>query len=261
MASSMDSTAICRFNADGREWISVEQYYQACKFADPEHRERIRKVAPGRNLGPRISASTHAREVSTLGQSRDYALDDSFHGLETMYVATRAKFEQNVELRRELVESQGMIPLAVHGNQDWMCWNAQILERIREELRTEDMRDEARLAQLRHEFAECIDFEEARVAARLRSLDTVPRLPSAWKLSSPPSSARTLSTRATPRPDEIVAPDAVDGPDDYREVGAPEVASKEEGQLEPSKTARPPETSAAAADGIIGSLIFAILLL
>jgi len=47
------------FELDGAEWPSVEHYYQAMKFDDPEYREQIRQAA-------------HPEQAARLGKSRKH---------------------------------------------------------------------------------------------------------------------------------------------------------------------------------------------
>ena len=82
-------------------WPTVEHFFQAAKFHDELHRERIR-------------SSRTAKEARSLGQTRDIPIRDDWQTIrvDTMLEALRRKFERP-ELRdlllstgdRELVES------------------------------------------------------------------------------------------------------------------------------------------------------------
>ena len=61
-----------------------------------------------------------------------------------MYRCNLAKFQQNDDFRRVLLGGRG--PITAYGAPFWAKWNSIILERIREELRPEGIRDEAIIA-------------------------------------------------------------------------------------------------------------------
>lgn len=164
----LDNFAICRVLLDGEIWDSAEQYYQAAKFADAGYREAIRAVKPRRNVGTRICANLHGREVWQMGQSQDHAHVEGFRKLEAMYVANRAKFDQNPDFRRRLLETHGPIQAAASTG-EWQHWNSRILERIREELRPPADRDDAKLQDLLEEFARADGFDGASARERVEA--------------------------------------------------------------------------------------------
>eukprot|EP01065_Artemidia_motanka_P046177 TRINITY_DN693_c0_g1_i1.p1 TRINITY_DN693_c0_g1~~TRINITY_DN693_c0_g1_i1.p1 ORF type:complete len:187 (+),score=63.29 TRINITY_DN693_c0_g1_i1:65-562(+) len=129
MHRSMDNFLQRPMTIDGQEWISAEQYFQAAKFADERHRERIRAERDG-----------HAQWQ--LGQSREHKLREDWEAekVHVMYTANKAKFEQHADLREDLCSSRG--PIQAGGFPFWAEWNSIILERIREELRPEEQRSE-----------------------------------------------------------------------------------------------------------------------
>lgn len=157
---ALDNFAICRIVIGGEVWVSAEQYYQASKFADPSYREAIRAVKPRRNMGPRVCASVHGRQIWQMGQSQLFKKAEGFRKLQAMYVANRVKFEQNPECRQKLLQTHGSIQAAASTG-DWQLWNSRILERIREELRPPAERDESKLEALKEQFASADDFDEA----------------------------------------------------------------------------------------------------
>ena len=71
------------FECDGAYWPTVEHFFQAQKFLDPEHRERIR-----RSSGP--------REARALGQSRDVPIRADWEAIreDVMYQALCLKFRR-----------------------------------------------------------------------------------------------------------------------------------------------------------------------
>ena len=130
----LDNFLPCRFVCRGTIWTSAEHCFQAAKFPhDPKHAERVRNAASGGD------AFTMANDRAVLCRA-----DWEYVKVAAMYEANLAKFEQNAELRKVLVSSQG--PITAFGFPFWAKWNAVLLERIREELRPESERDEVTLA-------------------------------------------------------------------------------------------------------------------
>ena len=89
------------FCADDTFWPTVEHYFQAQKFGDPDYRERIRTCGP-------------PKQAKVLGQTREIPLRDDWDSVrdEVMLFALRLKFEspklQSLLLDtgdRDLVES------------------------------------------------------------------------------------------------------------------------------------------------------------
>lgn len=82
------------FTLGEKSWKTVEHYFQAMKFSDETYRERIRL------------AKTPAR-AKELGQTRDFSLRADWKSVkeDVMKRALRAKFDQNKELRRKLLET------------------------------------------------------------------------------------------------------------------------------------------------------------
>jgi ribA/ribD-fused uncharacterized protein len=85
-------------HAQGAYWPTVEQYFQAQKFSEPEARERIRRAAT-------------PKEARSIGQSRDYKLRDDWDTIreQVMLDALRLKFK-NPEAKALLL-STGDRPL------------------------------------------------------------------------------------------------------------------------------------------------------
>uniref|UniRef100_A0A7S0LH86 NADAR domain-containing protein n=1 Tax=Coccolithus braarudii TaxID=221442 RepID=A0A7S0LH86_9EUKA len=130
----LDNFLPCRFVCRGTTWTSAEHCFQAAKFPhDPVHAERVRNAASGGD------AFTMSNDRAVLCRA-----DWEHVKVAAMYEANLAKFEQNAELRKVLMSSQG--PITAFGFPFWAKWNAVLLERIREELRPESERDEVTLA-------------------------------------------------------------------------------------------------------------------
>eukprot|EP01062_Namystynia_karyoxenos_P067180 TRINITY_DN61064_c0_g1_i1.p1 TRINITY_DN61064_c0_g1~~TRINITY_DN61064_c0_g1_i1.p1 ORF type:complete len:176 (+),score=39.19 TRINITY_DN61064_c0_g1_i1:78-605(+) len=149
---SMDNFLPRPMVIDGVTWMSAEQYFQAAKFEDEAHRERIRCARDG-------------QEQWELGQSREHRLREDWEEqkVNVMYEANKAKFEQHEDLRQDLVSSQGEISPV--GFPFWIQWNRIILERLREELRPEGQRDEAVLKDRRERMEQyCAEQRRSRLS-------------------------------------------------------------------------------------------------
>eukprot|EP00746_Dinoflagellata_sp_MGD_P161273 gnl/MRDRNA2_/MRDRNA2_88354_c0_seq1.p1 gnl/MRDRNA2_/MRDRNA2_88354_c0~~gnl/MRDRNA2_/MRDRNA2_88354_c0_seq1.p1 ORF type:complete len:290 (-),score=47.05 gnl/MRDRNA2_/MRDRNA2_88354_c0_seq1:196-1065(-) len=120
--SELDNFYRCRFQVNGEEWHSSEQYYQACKFPDNAAlRERIRQSDEG--MGSYKLGNSDLAKLRT---------DWEEVKVEMMYQANLQKFLQNPALLELLVKTKG--PITARGG-FWKTWNEIILERIREVLR------------------------------------------------------------------------------------------------------------------------------
>ena len=128
---------------DGVTWPTCEHYFQAAKFMQPSanedtlrHIETIRKAWSGGSAWQ-------------LGQNRSYPLRSDWEQVKAsvMYRAVVAKYAQHPVLAAELIETTGPIS-AAPSTADWQRTNGLILERVREELRPPEQRDEARLDRL-----------------------------------------------------------------------------------------------------------------
>ena len=86
-----------RMLLDGKEWPTVEHYFQAQKFsANPEYQEKIR-------------AAPQPAKAKSLGASRDYPIRNDWdqYREEVMKKALKAKFEQNPNLMKMLQNTRG----------------------------------------------------------------------------------------------------------------------------------------------------------
>lgn len=117
----------------GRDWPTVEHYFQARKFAGTEHEEAIR-LAPSPMVAARMGRS----------RKRPLRADWETVKLDVMLEALRAKFTQHAALR-ELLLATGNALLVEHRARD-SYWGdgpdgsganmlGKLLMRVREELR------------------------------------------------------------------------------------------------------------------------------
>lgn len=119
------------FECDGVYWPTVEHFFQAQKFLDPAHRERIRRASS-------------PRDARALGQSRATPIRADWEAVreDVMYRALRLKF-QRPELQALLLGTVGR-PLVEASPFDHF-WGAgqdgsgqnrlgHLLERLRQEL-------------------------------------------------------------------------------------------------------------------------------
>lgn len=82
---------------DGKEWPTVEHYFQAQKFnSNPDYQEKIR-------------SAPQAQKAKSLGASKEFPIrhDWDTYREEVMRKALKAKFEQNPELKQLLLSTQG----------------------------------------------------------------------------------------------------------------------------------------------------------
>jgi ribA/ribD-fused uncharacterized protein len=120
---------------DDARWPTVEHYYQAQKFADPQLRKTIRKAEK-----PVIAKSLADKNKAAIRPDWDAVKD------EVMYRAVKRKFELHAQLR-ELLLATGAEEIVESAPNDYY-WGVgregtgqnrlgKIIERIRAELRAE----------------------------------------------------------------------------------------------------------------------------
>lgn len=120
------------FTLDGRRWPTSEHYFQAMKFKDETHSEKIRKAK-----SPMIAAR--------LGRSRKVKIRRDWESakINIMRRAVRAKFETHEELQSLLLSTgEEKIIEDAQGDAFWGCgadgkgknWLGRILMELREEL-------------------------------------------------------------------------------------------------------------------------------
>ncbi len=92
--SELSNFAPSEFEADGVRWPTVEHYFQAQKFKDASHRERIR-------------GARSPMEAKTLGQTRQVPIRSDWESVkeQVMKKALRLKF-QNPRLRSLLLSTK-----------------------------------------------------------------------------------------------------------------------------------------------------------
>ena len=123
-----DNFQIVKFTHLGEEWWSVEQCYQALKFAG-DMRETIQKTLP--HAGE--TGSAYGMRVWSLGQrGRNMVLEWEHKKLEVMFLVNLAKYKCNPELQKELVEETGDFDLVGGPSTwEWSKWNGLIQMKIR----------------------------------------------------------------------------------------------------------------------------------
>ena len=94
------------FRIDGKTWKTSEHYFQAQKFAGTEHEEELRLVA-----SPMVVARMGRSRQRPLRKDWEITKDD------IMREALRAKFTQNEELKKILLET-GDAHLVEHTTND-----------------------------------------------------------------------------------------------------------------------------------------------
>jgi predicted NAD-dependent protein-ADP-ribosyltransferase YbiA (DUF1768 family) len=150
---------------EGSDWNSVEQCFQALQFSDPAHREAIRQIPADVGDFSRFASLVHGGTAWRMGQVQGVARDPEFHALETMYLATLAKFEQSHAFKGALLRTSTDPIEAAPNRGEWQRLHGLILERVREELKEPQHRDQSKLDSLRELF-KAEGFDEERVAAR-----------------------------------------------------------------------------------------------
>jgi len=124
------------FDLDGKRWKTVEHYYQAMKFDDPDIQNSIRKC-------------TNPKDASKIGRSRSNIIKENWIDIRTdyMYNALYEKFTQNTYLHKFLLDTLDE-QIIEHSEKD-MFWGqdengkgenilGEMLMDIREVLRDED---------------------------------------------------------------------------------------------------------------------------
>jgi len=102
----------------------VTKIPSSVKCTDKEEFERVRKSGCG-------------ADVWSAGSRVKLRPDWEIVKVRKMYDGNKAKYEQNENLRKQLLATKGTVTF--HGSTSFWCtWNARITELIREELRGED---------------------------------------------------------------------------------------------------------------------------
>ena len=131
-----DNFLPCKFTINGITYISAENYFQCAKTTNDADRDMILKSGAGTSAwaaGQRVKIRSDWESIK----------------VEEMYQGNRAKFEQNEDLRTELLSS-GSGKIRFTGSTPFWCkWNGLIMERIRAELRQNGDEDAHRAEEIR----------------------------------------------------------------------------------------------------------------
>jgi predicted NAD-dependent protein-ADP-ribosyltransferase YbiA (DUF1768 family) len=130
----------CSFLIDNKEWTSSEQAYQALKFDNEEHIEKIRKEESiGLIIYHGHSKELNYRDGFTRNRLRIRTRDDSFFNnhVKLMYKVNFEKYKQNEYLKEELLKTKNSKIIFNGSTPFWNKWNSIILEKIKENLMSE----------------------------------------------------------------------------------------------------------------------------
>jgi predicted NAD-dependent protein-ADP-ribosyltransferase YbiA (DUF1768 family) len=134
-----DNFLPCKFVIDGITYLSAENYFQCAKTTDPAERDMVLKSGAG------VSAWAAGNRVKIRSDWELVKVDE-------MYKGNLAKFQQNEDLKNDLLSS-GTASIRFTGSTPfWNKWNGLILERIRAELRQNGEEDARRAAEIRDEM-------------------------------------------------------------------------------------------------------------
>lgn len=135
--SETDNFLPCEFTINGTTYPSVENYFQCAKTTNDADRAKVLKSGTG---GSAWSAGQHVQIRSDWESIK----------VNEMYNGNLAKFQQNDNLRKPLVESGDGQILFRGSTSFWNKWNGLILERIRAELRQDGDKDAKRAEEIRN---------------------------------------------------------------------------------------------------------------
>jgi len=110
----LDNNWVSQFNLNGHQWNSVEHYYQASKFRDSPEFYLSFTAESGTKLSkdPEMAkgaASTTGKFKGELIRPKEVTMDSDLNGKrkeQSLYDALEAKFTQNEELRKILLETK-----------------------------------------------------------------------------------------------------------------------------------------------------------
>merc|ERR1719291_1144850 len=96
-----DNFLIRPYMLNGAEWQSVEQFFQAYKYADEEVVRRFLEKVPDEGA----SAFEYGEQVKRMGQERHPSYRKNWEQIkvEVMYRAKRAQIAQHPDLQEDLV--------------------------------------------------------------------------------------------------------------------------------------------------------------
>jgi predicted NAD-dependent protein-ADP-ribosyltransferase YbiA (DUF1768 family) len=150
---------------DRKEWHSVEQCYQAYKFADVATQDKLRMTVPYAGE----TASGHGMRVWSQGQRHQNLRQDwDAVKVEVMYLANRAKYAQHPDLQEELLSTGRVVidgapstswTTKTGQSVNWSLFNGLIQSRLREELRPVEEQDLTLIESITNRFREYCEGE------------------------------------------------------------------------------------------------------
>lgn len=155
-----DNFAACVFHdEDGVEFGSAEQYFQYQKCVN----EGDRKLILQSGIAADVWSASRRVKLHPLWEAQK---------VRHMYNGNKLKFDQNPELARALMASEGKVSFGA-SSAFWCRWNARIMERLRAELRVkagkpadEDLKTVERVEQKMEEYErEMMELIEGHGAA------------------------------------------------------------------------------------------------
>ena len=162
-----DNFQVRAFQVGGEHFFSCEHAFQALKFpAGSAERQKIADIKPFADE----SDSSHGMRCWLTGnQIHEEKLIQNWNSakLEVMLAVNRAKYEQNADLRAELLATGAAEIVGCPSTQwssngqhhKWADWNGRIQMLVREELRPEEERNADLLASLQAMFRSYSDPE------------------------------------------------------------------------------------------------------
>ncbi|CAF3959082.1 unnamed protein product [Rotaria sp. Silwood1] len=131
-----DNFLPCQFVIDKVRYSSAENYFQCAKTTNERDRLKILTSGPG------DSCELAGKTVQLRSDWESVKVDE-------MYKGNLAKFQQNEDLRKALLESGTGPILFTESSPFWNYWNDLILQRIRAELHQNGEEDSRRAAETR----------------------------------------------------------------------------------------------------------------
>ncbi|KAL0481627.1 swarming motility protein YbiA [Acrasis kona] len=138
LVRATDNFHAAKFKVDGVEYYSSENYFQCAKCVDENEKESVRHSGTG-------------GDVWMAGARVKLRKDWEIVKVREMYVGCKAKYEQNSNLKNELISTSG--PITFSGSTWFWCkWNGKITELLREELKEPELQDESKILEIRKEI-------------------------------------------------------------------------------------------------------------
>lgn len=148
--ASTDNFYVAPFVIDGVEWPTCEHYYQAAKYFQEDDASELHGEE-GRI--EEIRAAESGSKAWSLGQRPSVNMRSDWEHVKVnvMYRAVSAKYAAHPNLAAEFAATQGPTQAAfstMGAHDNWQRLNSLILERVREELRPAEARNQKRYAAL-----------------------------------------------------------------------------------------------------------------